>query len=123
MDPEIFLSDPVHGSVILTYGSGSMRPINSGFKSYLDIFVAVGKKYVFNYVVNYYKLSKTELFFKFSLNLEDLDPDPARISNSEITDPDPGCLLISNLPEPGPQNWKNVTRLSSPESPVILKYC
>jgi hypothetical protein len=35
----------IHGSIILKYGCESWRPINYGFVSYLDIFVATEKIY------------------------------------------------------------------------------
>jgi hypothetical protein len=42
-DRKIFFTDPESRSVILNFGSGSRRLVNSRSGSYLEIFVAIGK--------------------------------------------------------------------------------
>jgi hypothetical protein len=44
-----FLKIRIRGSVILKYGSGSGRPIIYRSRTYLDILVAIWKKYVLKY--------------------------------------------------------------------------
>ncbi len=78
MDPQIFLTDWIRGSVIMSYGSGARGSINYGsgrIGSYLDIIVANEKKYVVNYQKvpedNHKKVKIINFFLIFLKSLKD----------------------------------------------------